>query len=94
MAEDDASNQLVIRSFLKKLGHNVDCVNNGEEAVTARTQHRYDLILMDYEMPKMSGLQATKAIRDWEEKNKHRPLPIIALTAHAMEEQHQKCLNA
>ncbi|MDP4087312.1 MAG: PAS domain S-box protein, partial [Bacillota bacterium] len=78
ITEDDEINQLVISRILKERGYNVDCANNGAEAVEICEKHSYDVILMDIQMPVMDGVEATKLIRE-----KNITTPIIAITAHA-----------
>ena len=96
VAEDNAVNQMVVRSMLQKLGHDVTLVENGEEARAAATREhgRFDLILMDCEMPVMDGFAASEAIRAHEAANGHPPCPIIALTAHALVELRERCRAA
>ncbi|MBU0664626.1 MAG: PAS domain S-box protein [Proteobacteria bacterium] len=94
LAEDTADNQLLIRSYLKKTNHRLDIAENGEEAVTMFKEKEYDLVLMDVQMPIMDGYSATRAIRSWEKENNRTPIPICALTAHAMREDVAKSLDA
>ncbi|NRB38247.1 MAG: response regulator [Pseudomonadales bacterium] len=96
IAEDNLVNQQVIKILLKKMGHRCECVADGQQAVDAATEagNYYDLILMDYEMPVMDGLKATQVIRLFEQQNKLKRLPIYALTAHALIEYRQACLDA
>lgn len=93
LAEDNPVNQEVARTFLTRLGLRVDIANNGAEVLALTEAHRYDLILMDCQMPVMDGYQATAAIRQREADTSGR-LPIIALTANAMEGERCKCLAA
>jgi PAS domain S-box-containing protein len=93
LAEDNPINQKVVVKILVKHGHEVVCVEDGRAAVDACRTSRFDLVLMDLQMPEMDGLAATAAIRAWETPlNAH--VPIIALTAHAMEGDVQRCLAA
>jgi CheY-like chemotaxis protein len=79
--------------ILEKLGHNVQVVNDGREALRRSQVEEFDLILMDVQMPEMDGLEATKAIRAAEASTgKH--MSIIAMTAHAMKGDREKCLSA
>lgn len=78
--------------MLKKLGFTADAVTNGAEAVAAHLQGSYDLIMMDCQMPRMDGYQATAAIRQNEGAHVH--VPIIAVTAHGMKDDREKCLAA
>lgn len=96
VAEDNVVNQRVIRGLLEKLGHKIIMTTNGDEIVASRQQSDQpaDLILMDCEMPEMDGYQATRLIRDYEQKHQLPRLPIVALTAHALEEVRHRCLDA
>jgi len=85
-------NQRVAARMLEKLGCHVDVVTNGQEALVASAQRIYDLIFMDCQMPEMDGYEATQAIRTRESNGKH--LPIIAMTAHAMQGDRERCLAA
>ncbi len=93
LAEDNPVNQEVAKAFLTRLGLRVDIANNGAEVLVLTEARRYDLILMDCQMPVMDGYQATVAIRQREADTSGR-LPIIALTANAMEGERCKCLAA
>jgi CheY-like chemotaxis protein/HPt (histidine-containing phosphotransfer) domain-containing protein len=93
LAEDNKINQLVATRILEKLGNRVTVVDNGREALEAAQRNKFDLIAMDVQMPEMDGLEATKAIRSWE-KTTGAYTPIIALTAHAMTGDRERCLAA
>ena len=93
LAEDHPVNQLVAKTMLEKLNCNVTIANNGEEAVEAVKKHRYDMIFMDMQMPVMDGLDATRNIRAYLLENRLPHMPIVALTANAMAEDKQKCLE-
>jgi PAS domain S-box-containing protein len=83
VAEDNETNRLVILGFLKKLNFEYDLVKNGQEVIDVLEIGKYDVILMDVQMPGLNGIEATKIIRQNEEgTGKH--IPIIAMTAHAM----------
>lgn len=73
---------------------NPHLANNGEEAIDFIQQHhnQLDVVLMDCEMPILDGLEATRKIRDWEKNHQQAPIPIIALTAHALPEYKERCL--
>lgn len=91
LVEDNQVNQLVASSLLKKLGHRVDHAENGQRALEALQKRRYDLVLMDCQMPVMDGYEATRAIRrnpEWQN------LPIIAVTANVMQGDREDCLEA
>jgi CheY-like chemotaxis protein len=93
LAEDNAVNQRVAVHILNKLGYGVDVVENGAMAVEAVVGGSYSLVLMDCQMPVMDGFAATRAIRQSEEKTgKH--LPILAMTANAMQGDRELCLIA
>jgi CheY-like chemotaxis protein/HPt (histidine-containing phosphotransfer) domain-containing protein len=94
LAEDNVINQQVAKHLLKVLGFDVDIVSNGLEAVKAMEQVRYDLVLMDCQMPEMDGYEATAIIRDAQSQVLDHRTPIIAVTAHAMEADKEKCLKA
>lgn len=91
LAEDNIINQRVAIAFLKKAALKIDIANNGYEALLATRNKKYDIILMDVQMPKMDGLEATHAIRL--EKGA-KELPIVAMTANAMKGDKEKCLDA
>jgi CheY-like chemotaxis protein len=91
VAEDNAINQKVVCAMLKGLGANVDIANNGHEAVELWQSGNYDLILMDCQMPVMSGFEATEAIRRVEGE---RRIPIIAMTAQAYVQDRERCTQA
>jgi CheY-like chemotaxis protein len=90
LAEDNATNQKVSATMLKRLGYAVDIVGNGREAVEALRRQMYDLVLMDVHMPEMDGLEATQVIcREWPAGQKPE---IVAMTASALPEDVQQCL--
>ena len=93
LAEDNPVNQTLAMRILEKLGHKVQVVNNGKEAVERAQAEPFDLILMDVQMPGMDGLEATTAIRA-AEADTGRHVPIVAMTAHAMKGDREKCLSA
>jgi len=93
LAEDNLVNQKVATRFLEKRGHTVFCADSGKKAVAAWREQFFDLILMDLQMPEMDGLAATGAIRE-QEKSVAVHIPIIAMTAHAMVGDRERCLAA
>jgi CheY-like chemotaxis protein len=94
VVDDNRINQRVIVSMLKCYGATIDTADNGLKAVQAVEQQTYDCVLMDCQMPEMDGYQATKAIRSREREQNLPHLPVIALTAHAMEGAREECLAA
>jgi PAS domain S-box-containing protein len=93
LAEDNPVNQRLAMRILERLGHNVQVVSNGKEALGRAQAEEFDVILMDVQMPEMDGLEATRAIRNAEAgTGKH--VPIVAMTAHAMKGDREKCLSA
>jgi PAS domain S-box-containing protein len=93
VAEDNPVNRQVAVRMLAKLGHTVKVVENGRLALEEATQHRFDAVLMDVQMPEMDGLAATRAIRSAERETGDH-VPIIALTAHVMSGDAERCLAA
>jgi CheY-like chemotaxis protein len=92
LAEDNPVNRLLAIRLLEKRGHSVAVAGNGREALDATEQRIFDVVLMDLEMPEMSGLEATVAIRRREQRTGMR-IPIIAMTAHAMIGDRERCLG-
>jgi two-component system sensor histidine kinase/response regulator len=93
LAEDNAVNQKFAVRTLTKRGHSVIVANDGKEALAAWEREPFDVILMDVQMPEMDGFQATARIRD-REKAAGSHIPIIAMTAHAMKGDRERCLEA
>jgi len=94
VAEDEPTNQLLFKAILAKFGYQVDVANNGDEALKLLEQNDYAVVLMDCMMPVMNGYEATAVIRDQTSKVKNHALPVIALTANAMQEDRDRCLAA
>ncbi|HWJ41226.1 MAG TPA: response regulator, partial [Candidatus Limnocylindrales bacterium] len=86
VADDSADNRMLISAFLKNTPYCIDEVENGALAFEHFVAHKYDLVLMDIQMPVMDGHTATRAIRDWERVNHRTPTPIVALSAAALSE--------
>jgi signal transduction histidine kinase/DNA-binding response OmpR family regulator len=93
LAEDNRVNQRLATRLLEKRGHSVVVAADGREALAAIQKEGFDLVLMDLQMPEMDGFEATVAIREKEKAGGAR-LPIVALTAHAMKGDREKCLAA
>jgi signal transduction histidine kinase/CheY-like chemotaxis protein len=94
LAEDNITNQQVAVGLLRRLGLRADAVANGAEAIKALEIIPYDLVLMDVQMPDMDGLEATRRIRDPHSTVRNHEVPIIAMTASAMQSDREECLNA
>lgn len=94
LVEDNQVNQLVAVRMLEKFGVDCEKAEDGVEALEKISQNHYDLILMDCQMPRMDGFQATAQIREYQSKNGERHTPIVALTANAMEEDEERCISA
>ncbi|MBU1139833.1 MAG: response regulator [Proteobacteria bacterium] len=92
VAEDNPTNQIVAQGLLEHLGCRIDLADNGKVAATITAKKNYDLIFMDCQMPVMDGYEATKQIRKAENLAGTGPTPIIALTAHAMKGDRERCL--
>ena len=93
LAEDSLVNQKLAVGLLEKYGHSVVVANDGREAIAAMEAQEFDLVLMDIQMPEMDGFEATAVIRG-KEKHSKRHQPIIAMTAHAMKGDRERCLDA
>ena len=93
LAEDSVVNQKLALALLQKQGHEVAVATTGVEVLKQLRERRFDVVLMDVQMPEMDGLEATRAIRQQEQGSGER-LPIIAMTAHAMSEDREQCLTA
>ncbi|NNG64074.1 response regulator, partial [Pseudomonas fragi] len=94
VAEDNSISTKVIRGMLGKLNLQPDTACNGEEALKAMKAQRYDLVLMDCEMPVMDGFSATEQLRAWEVSHQRIRTPVVALTAHILEEHKERARQA
>ncbi len=94
LVEDDIFNQEVAQTMLIKLGFSVNAVNNGIEAIKALDNVSYDLVFMDVQMPEMDGIEATRQIRDTSSAVLDHNIPIIAMTAHAIEGDKERFIEA
>jgi two-component system sensor histidine kinase/response regulator len=94
LVEDNLTNQQVALGILEKLGFHANAVSNGREAIKALEAVAYDLVFMDVQMPVMDGFEATRAIRSGQTKVSNPKIPIIAMTAHAMKGDRERCLEA
>jgi signal transduction histidine kinase/ligand-binding sensor domain-containing protein/ActR/RegA family two-component response regulator len=93
LAEDNLVNQRLARRVLEKRGHSVEVATTGTQAISILARQSFDLVLMDVQMPEMNGLEATAAIRK-KELGDDSHIPIIAMTAHAMKGDRERCLQA
>lgn len=92
LVEDNALNQMVAEKFLEGMGLSIDIAENGAVAVKMLKEKKYDLVLMDIQMPEMDGYEATRHIRSGTNGNKN--IPILAMTAHALHDEEAKCRKA
>ncbi|MDH1656274.1 response regulator, partial [Pseudomonas mosselii] len=90
VAEDNSISTKVIRGMLGKLNLEPDTASNGEEALQAMKARHYDLVLMDCEMPVLDGFSATEQLRAWETANQRPRTPVVALTAHILNEHKER----
>ena len=94
VAEDSPLNQQVALKQLEKLGYTAEVVSDGDQAVEAHHRKPYDIILMDCQMPGMSGYEATWQIRNHESETAAKPVHIIAMTANSQADNREKCISA
>ena len=94
VVEDAEFNVILVKAYLKQSGFEIEVAENGRIGVEKVIANRPHLVLMDLQMPVMGGLEATRAIRDWEAKNHLPPIPILAVTAHATSDGAAKSLEA
>jgi len=93
VVDDSEENRYLVAEYLKDLRCDIEYAVNGEEAVQKFVAGRFDLVLMDLQMPVMDGYEATRRIRQWEQKRQQSPTPVIALTASAMDAELQHSLD-
>jgi CheY-like chemotaxis protein len=94
VVEDDTASQLVVQAILRKLGYEVEIADDGGKALERLQRTRYDLVLMDCEMPGMDGYETARRIRQKETGVLNPQIPIIAVTAHALQGDRENCLKA
>lgn len=94
LVEDTVDNRVLMLAYMKKTPHKVEIAENGQIAVDKFKAAKFDLVFMDVEMPVMDGLTATQIIREWEQIQGRKHIPILALSAHALKEQKDKSLVA
>ena len=94
LVEDSEDNRRLIETYLKRSDHRLETANDGEQAVERAMGRRYDLILMDIQMPVVDGYEATRRIRAWEAERNLPATPIVALTAHALQGDDEKSREA
>jgi PAS domain S-box-containing protein len=94
VVEDNATNRIVAETLLRRLGHEPDLAGNGAEAIATLEEKRYDLVLMDVQMPVMDGFEATRLIRGKEASVLQHDVPIVAMTAHALQGDREVCLES
>jgi CheY-like chemotaxis protein len=93
IVDDNIVNQMLLKALLSKFATYIDLAADGSAALELFSQHHYDCVLMDCEMPVMDGFEATQAIRDKERRYALRPTPIIAQTGHALDEIRTRCFT-
>ncbi|MDP3427255.1 MAG: ATP-binding protein, partial [Humidesulfovibrio sp.] len=94
LVEDTPANTVIAQAFLRRLGHSNRHAPNGQEALELLAQERFDLVLMDVEMPVMDGLEATRLLRAGKAGEQNRFVPVLAMTAHALVSYREKCAEA
>lgn len=94
LVEDNETNQRIAKKLLSLFGYNVRIANHGQEAIDILSKNQCDLVLMDCQMPVMDGFTATRILREKEKSGQVNRLPIIAMTAHALAGDRERCLNA
>ncbi|MEO5345776.1 MAG: ATP-binding protein [Magnetococcus sp. YQC-9] len=94
LAEDVEENRQLFEAYLMGTAHRLVQVTDGIEALECFMEERFDVVIMDIQMPRMDGYTATRRIRQWERAHDRQPVPIIALSAHAMEGELERCREA
>ncbi|MBF0437097.1 MAG: CHASE domain-containing protein [Magnetococcales bacterium] len=94
LAEDVEENQILFEAYLMQTPHQVTIVNDGQEAIARVKEGVFDVVFMDVQMPRLDGYSATRHIRQWERDTGRAPVKIIALSAHALEQETQRSLEA
>lgn len=94
VADDSEDNRYIIQAYCKNTGFKLELAENGQQAVKKFKEGRFDLVLLDIQMPVMSGYEALSSIREWEKSRGGKPVPILALTAFALKEEAERCLAA
>lgn len=94
VVEDNVTNQIITQGMLEHLGCSVDLAQNGHDALIAVVKRQYDIIFMDCQMPEMDGYEATRKIKELIDQSQIQPVPIVALTAHAMAGDREQCIAA
>lgn len=94
LAEDVEENRMLFEAYLMKSSHQLVMVADGAEAVQRFQKERFDVVVMDIQMPHMDGITAMRLMRQWERDSGAVPTPIITLTAHAMSSEIERCREA
>ncbi|MBF0582852.1 MAG: response regulator [Magnetococcales bacterium] len=94
LAEDVEENQVLFEAYLRQTSHHLVMVGDGEQAVARVQEEKFDVVVMDIQMPRMDGYTATRLIRQWERETGRSPMPIVALSAHAMEGETERSREA
>jgi len=94
IVEDDAGSQLLAQLLLEELGHRITAATTGKEALQKLSENDFDLVLMDVHIPEMDGLEATRQIRNPASPARNHNIPIIAMTASALKNDEEACIQA
>ena len=89
-AEDGATNQIIVRDLVESMGHTIDIVENGKQALAALASHDYDLVLMDSRMPEMDGMEALRLLREGAHQVRDAHIPVIAVTANVSQNERER----